>query len=153
MEAHLLPPLLNSDLSASQLSENRNGHWPIMPLKILCDSVGVCVCLSVIPWQMWCLNSAASTHTDLKNISLTLSQIIFPYFPMLLSLPQFVVGCFSRCANVLSPLVSCPSYPRAQAWCDLLHTLREPKRINTQITTFFVAPSLPVSFFSIPVHL
>ena len=24
---------------------------------------------------------------------------------------------------------------------------------STQITTFFVAPSLPVSFFSIPVHL
>lgn len=120
-------PSFNSDLRHYSCRKILMVIGPL-PRKILCDSLCLWSCGRCDPWLR------SSTQTQRYKEYRRIIEIVFPNFSKHnVELFQSVVGYFSCCANIVSPLFFYPSYPRAKAWCDLLHILREPKRINTQI--------------------
>lgn len=64
---------------------------------------------------------AARTHTSRRKQYRWITQIIFPYFFLFCDNAdpsQSVIGDFTACLNTVPLLLSCPSYPGTQAWCD-----------------------------------
>lgn len=99
---------------------------------------------------------AARTHTSRRKQCRWITQIIFPHFFLFCDNAdpsQSVIGDFTPCPSTVSPLLSYPSYPGAQAWCDpRTHATRakedqcsDPLRLRPSLL-FFLSLSGPPSF-------